>query len=430
MGLVLEDGPKAVVVRRGRAPWWEILSWQLYDFSDTIFSMNIVSMYFGLWVAVYYKAPEYMYGVPMAISMLLVAATSPALGAISDTYQKRLPFLRFFSLAAMIFTGLIGVFNNLYAGILFFVLANFAYNSALSFYNALLPGLSNEKNVSLVSGIGVALGYAGAIIGLLMVKPFAVRNGVDYPQGAFMPTAILYFLFALPCLTLVKDFNPAKIPGFKIDLKAAYRRVGSTFKHAEKYPGLIRFLAADFLYENAVDTIIVFMGVYSSKVVGYSQEDLIKFFMFSTAFAVLGSFIYGPLTDRIGPKTSVFIMLSLWLVVMGAALLSSTKAAFNFIGPLAGVSLGATWISSRTYLVALSPVEKSAEFFGLYSLSGKSASSIGPLVWSAVVFLAAPLGEVAAQKAAVVSLMVFIVVAMILVAGVPNVRPSKENVLQ
>jgi MFS-type transporter involved in bile tolerance (Atg22 family) len=55
----------------------------------------------------------------------------------------------------------------------FFILANYAYQGALVFYNALLPDVAGPENIGRVSGFGVSLGYLGAIVGLLMVMPFA-----------------------------------------------------------------------------------------------------------------------------------------------------------------------------------------------------------------------------------------------------------------
>lgn len=424
MSVNLADAP-TVSLARPKPRWYQIFSWQMYDFADTIVSMNVNSRYFGLWVTQVMLAPAYVYTNTLAATMLVVALVSPILGAMSDAHQKRLPFLRFFALACALFTALIGFTGSLYIALFFYMLSNFSYNAAGGFYNALLPGLSTEKNVSTVSGIGVALGYVGAVAGILLVAPFASDN----PQAAFLPTAVLFLLFAIPCLTLVPDFSRERTGRIRLNWREAYGQVADTFRSSRDYPGLFLFLIADFIYENAVAAVIALMGIYASVVVGFKDTDLDFFLIFATLFAIAGSFVYGPITDKIGPKRAVQIMLILWMVTLLGIIFFSSKSAFMVLGPLVGICLGATWISSRTYLVALSPVRKSGQFFGLYSLSGKSAGSIGPLVWGLVYALFRSQGEVAALKAAVFSLVGFIVIGFILIWKVPDVRPTKANIL-
>lgn len=407
--------------------WWRVLAWQMYDFADTIYSMNVYSFYFGLFLASSFSRNATDFGWALTLANLLVAVSSPLLGAMSDASQRRLPFLRFFAVATLITTALIGFAPSYVWAVLLFVLSYFAYSSAGNFYQALLPGLCNEQNVSRVSGGGVALGYVGSIFGLVSMM-VVIKGEADY-WLVFPVSAALFFLFALPGLTVVPDFAPASKP-VKLDMGAAYRRVKDTITHARSYPGLFRFLVADFIYENAVAAVIGFMAVYAKVVVGFADADLQTFFIFSTAFAVGFGFIFGWVVDRIGPKPSVLIMLAIWLVTFPLVTLAQTPAHLRLLGPLAGIGLAATWISSRTYLIALAPVHKSGEFFGLYSLSGKSAGVLGQFVWTMTLWLLTDrIGEVAALRSAVWVMWIFIIIGIVMVLGLPNVRPTKKNIL-
>lgn len=408
--------------------WWRVLSWQMYDFADTIYSMNVYTYYFSIYIAFAFSKDSASFGWALTAANLAVALTAPLLGAMSDASQRRLPFLRFFAIAAVVLTAVIGFSSSYVLAVSAFVLSFFCYSSAAAFYQALLPGLANETNVSQVSGIGVALGYLGAIVGLGSTLLF-VNGEADYHK-VFLPSALLFFVFAIPCLTLVPDFAPPTRP-VRFDLRGAYRRVAQTIGNARQYPGLFRFLVADFLYENAVAAVIGFMTVYAKTVVGFGEADLIAFFLFSTCFAVGFSLFYGPVTDRIGPKPAVLIMLSIWLVTFPLVTFAQTPVHFRFIGPMVGIGLGATWISSRTYLISLAPVQKSAEFFGLYSLSGKSAGVVGIFVWTLVLEALMPqFGEIFALKAAIWAMWCFTLIGLVMVLGLPNVRPSKSNMLE
>lgn len=412
---------------RPKVAWWRVLSWQMYDFADTIYSMNVYTFYFGKFLLSAFGRDSTDFGWALLIANLVVAITSPLLGAMSDASQRRMPFLRFFAVLTAISTALIAFADSYVTAVLLFVLSYFFYQTAWNFYQALLPGLCNEQNVSRVSGIAIALGYVGSIFGVVSMMVL-IKGEEQYPL-VFLYSAALFMLFAIPALTVVPDFAPPT-QRITFDLKRAYRRVYNTMTHARQFPGLFRFLVADFIYENAVAAVIGFMTVYATKVVGFSDGNLQTFFIFSTAFAVAGGFAFGWVTERIGPKRSVIITLLIWLVTFPLVAIAREPALFNIIGPLAGIGLAAVWTSSRTYLVALAPVEKSGEFFGLYALSGKSAGVVGVLSWTLVLYLlSGPYGEIFALRSAVWVMWGFIWIGLALVFTLPDVRPSKANVL-
>lgn len=407
--------------------WWRILSWQLYDFADTIYSMNVYSLYFGRWVIRAFGASSLTFSLIVTAANLAIAAVSPLLGAASDVSGRRLPFLRFFALGCALATAAIGLAPNIGLASLAFVVSYVFYSAAGNFYQALLPGISSPENVSRISGVGVGLGYLGAFAGIKLVQPFVPTD--DQMVSAFLPTAVLFFVFALPCLVLVPDFTSGG--RLRLDAAAAYRRVAATLGSASRHRPLFVFLIADFLYENAVSAVISFMGVYSEKVAGFTGADLTSFLIYSIGFAMAWSLVYGWVTDRVGPKPAVIGMLVIWLAALGLVIMSRDKQSFYLIGPLVGIGLGSTVVSSRTYLVALTPVEKSGEFFGLFSLSGKSAGVLGLAVWSLVLWaLTGRIGEVAALRAAVGAMMIFVGLGLALVLTLPHIRPTGANVLR
>ena len=60
------------------------ISWMLYDLANTIFSLNIVSLYFSLWVINDMGGTDQLYGNANAMAMVLVFFTAPVIGALSD----------------------------------------------------------------------------------------------------------------------------------------------------------------------------------------------------------------------------------------------------------------------------------------------------------------------------------------------------------
>ena len=164
--------------------------------------MNVISLYFALWVTIDKGGQDIYYSTALSLSMLGVALSVPVFGAISDNTGRRQGPLTILTLLCVFCTGLIGGVDNIWMGLFLFAIANYCYQSALVFYNGMMPSVSQGTHVGLVSGYGVALGYLGSIAGMIMVKPFVDEGG---RSAAFLPTAALVLFFALPCFFFVKD---------------------------------------------------------------------------------------------------------------------------------------------------------------------------------------------------------------------------------
>jgi len=393
----------------------QVLGWAFYDFAGTIFSLNVISLYFVLWVTVDKAREDILYSLALSGSLLVAAVLEPLLGTLSDIYRKRIPFLVLFTLSACVFTAFLGVVPGLFAGLLVFAFANLTYQIASIFYNALLVNICDRSEVGRVSGLGVALGYAGAITGLLVTRPFVLKHG---HQGAFVPTAALFLVFSLPCFFLVKEGAPP--PGAKREpgIGKIFSRIKETFVNSEKYPGLARFLLAAFIFLNAVNTLIVFMSVYVKKVAHFSDSEMIAIYIVSTVVAIIGSVLFGFVTDRVGPRKAIMASLSLWLFCLVFTALAYSKVFFWIIGPLLGVAMGSIWTASRVLVIELSPEEKLGEVFGLLGAVGKSSAMVGPLVWGISVLVFGFMGE-ARYRAAMLIQSLFVLAGFFIIRKVP-----------
>jgi MFS transporter, UMF1 family len=421
MNISLPSVPHLV---KRRLPGLPMFSWALYDFANTIFAMNVLSLYFVLWVTQVNQAPEIVFSFAISGSMLAVALTAPMFGAVSDRYGRRIPFLIAFALICVIFTAAIGQIWGLVVGLLLFAIANFAYQSGNVFYDSLLSTVSREENRGRISGLGIAMGYIGSILGILMVAPFVNRWGTG---AAFIPTAVLFLVFALPCFFFVKE-APSKAPLTVRVFKEGYAQLFNTLRRAKGHSNLLRFIGARFLYVDAVNTLLTFMALYVIEVVGFSQGQARMLFIVSTTFAVAGSFIYGRVVDWIGPKKTLVLVLSQWAVVFITVAATSYQPAFWVLGALAGVALGGTWTADRAFLTRLAPPERVGEFFGLYQLAGRFAAVIGPLLWGGTTFILEDWGLVR-FRIAILVLLVNVVLGFILLMTVreqqaPELQPS------
>lgn len=210
-----------------------------------------------------------------------------------------------------------------------------------------------------------------------------------------------------------------KRENFELQIRGAFKKTKETFVNIKKHPGLFNFLIAAFVALNAINTIIVFMSVYIRKVIGFTDHEIITFYIISTIFAIAGSFAAGFVTDRLGSKRTLMGVLGLWCISILLAIISMNKAIFWIVGPLVGICLGATWTSARALVVDLSPPKMVGEVFGFYGLAGKSASIIGPLIWGLTVWAFGFLG-VLKYRLAISALLLFLGVGYFFLRKVPD----------
>lgn len=369
------------------------VGWVMYDFANTIFSMNIVTYFFSPWIIEDLKTKDIFFSISYSASMLLVAITLPALGRKADLGGTRLRDLRTFTylcVAATVLLSLFALLNlpplaTVVAALVCFAAANYFYEGGLTFYNALISDVSTPATIGKISGIGTGIGYAGSITGLLLVSPLVGLNLIDGLSGrvyTFLPTALLFLVFALPCLYWVRE--QPRLQTAQIQRESFGQSLTQALRDTREYPGLLRYMVGNFLVIDAVNTVIIFMGVYSSTVIGFEEGDKLILFISSTTFALFGSIFYGYLTDKIKSKPAMLISVLGWIVALAAAAVTSEKAYFYVIGAFFGIFLGAVWTASRPLLNTLVPEEKLGQFYGIYSLCSKAAATVGPLIWGVV----------------------------------------------
>jgi UMF1 family MFS transporter len=402
------------------------LAWALYDFANTIFSYAVVSFAIGLWLIDDARfgegAGNLAFSIAIAASVGLNAIVSPILGALSDRAGgRRLPYLLFFTLFCVVPTAFIGASPPI-VGLLLFVVANFAYQAALIYYDATLRTVSYPETRGKLSGIGVAIGYCGTIfVGLLIFL-------LDLPvPSIFLVAAALFGLFAIPLFLFVREPPAPAMPGPTLrDAAAALNQLATTIRNARAVPGLGRFLLGRFFYSDAVNTIIVVMAIVATRAMGLSDTVANLILLSLAVVAVLASFVWGALVDRLGPKRTLMIVLASWAIglVLGAVSLGVPGTAglvmFLVAGAILGSGLGGVQVADRVLMVRLSPPEQLGAFFGLYGLVGKGSQVIGQLLYGAILFLLLSTLGVGAYQVAVLSLLVTMLIGAWLVFPVSD----------
>jgi UMF1 family MFS transporter len=323
-----------------------------------------------------------------------------------------------------------------------FALANWAYQGAMPFYNAMMFELAPANELGRLSGAGTALGYVGSIVGVLLVSPFFngefpvvgklstgtlefLRSAVPFTAhggrvSTFVPTALLFLLFSLPLFFFCHDHNPRRNAG-RIDWKAAFRGVMQTLRDSKRYQGALIFLIASVLYQDAIGTIVQYMALYSVKAMGFKEGGEVTLFIVLTIPAVIGSFFIGKLVDRIGPKRSLVFVIVSWVVLLLAMILVPSRLAFWIVGALIGLIFGGVATAERPLVLTLIPESEAARFFSLMVLSSRAAAIVGPLIWGITVDnLQQPFGVGLAYRAAVLTVALAMAISLVLLWKVPD----------
>jgi UMF1 family MFS transporter len=420
------------------AAWWrglggltrsgspvEGLSWALYDFANTIYSFAIVSFAMGPWTvrALGEANGTLAFTVAGSLSVLLNALVSPALGAVSDRTGGRKRYLLVFTVLCVVPTALIGLVD-IWLGLVAFALANFAYQAALIYYDAILPDVARPEKRGRLSGIGVGLGYLGTIVSGLLLR-FTTDDAGLTTAGSFLLVASLFAVFAIPLFLVVRERPRIGAPFRIADAIGSWRQLGVTWQHAGERPGLRRFIVGRFFYSDGVNTAIAVMSLFTINAVGFTESEALGVLIGLTVVAVLASFGWGYLADRWGPKRTLLTVLASWVLGLLIIGLFPNKSVFLLAGAILGSGLGGTAVTDRLLLLRLTPPARVGEMFGLFGLAGKFSAVIGPIAFGAIVFLLVDEVGRAAYQIAILSLLVLMVIGYWIVRGVPE-PPAPE----
>ena len=365
-----------------------VAGWALFDLANTIFSINIISLQFSLWVVKDQGAKDSYYMIANSISMALIFVSASFLGALSDQTPRRLPLLIATTLGCCALTAMLGL-GGLYTSLGIFILANFLFQAGLIFYDTLLPSVSTPENQGFISGLGLGIGYIGSIIGIVIGLTVLHLD----PHGRvwiFRLTALGFFIFSLPCFLFVRERPRPDSHGFTVQaMRAAVPKVKQAIATARASSDIKRFLISHLLYADAANTVIASLGIYATKQVGFSDQQVQFVLLIGIMTAIGGALFTGRLVDTMGPKRALIRVLLGWIVLLGiiaaVGIWDLPRWIFWFVAILAGLTLGGTWSADRPFIFRLSKPGEIGQIYGLYAMVGRFASMLGPLVWSLIV---------------------------------------------
>ncbi len=406
----------------------KIFAWTLFDFANTAYSVIIVTVIFSTYFTSQVAGGQHkLWGYTVSLSMILAAAIAPPLGAAADYSRNKKQFLFLFTLASIVSTALMFFVKPgmVLLGMVLFIIANIGFEGGIVFYDAFLPSITSRRSYGRVSGYGFAMGYVGALAVLFVVNSMLPEASDSeyffYIRFSFVTAAAFFFVFSLPMFLWVPE------PASGLDrhpsiIRIGFRQAGRTFRELfieRKHPSVARFLISFFIYNDAILTIIAFAAIFAKEMLQMTDRETIAFFAIVQTSAVIGSFLFGFLTDKIGPKKTITITLVIWLVITVGAYFVTTVSTFYIVALGAGAAIGSSQSASRSLMALLTPKEREAEFFGFYDgLCGKASAVVGPTVYGII-------ADFTNQRIAVLFISLFFLAGLVLLQGVSE--PERKD---
>ncbi|CAH1657208.1 MFS transporter [Chelatococcus asaccharovorans] len=446
----------------GYPPKRAVVAWIFFDWAAQPFFTLITTFVFAPYFAAHLAADpvtgQSLWGYATGLAGLVIALTSPFLGAVADTTGPKKPWIVTFGLllvagSAALWWAVPGASGAVALALLAFILATIGAEFATVFNNSMMPHLVPPERMGRLSGAGWATGYIGGLISLAMtLLLFAASPDTGKTLVGLTPlfgldaatfagdrlvgplTALWFVVFVTPMLLLTPDVRPSGIP-LKVAMHEGFRSLVETVRTARSLGDIGRFLLANMIYQDGLVALFAFGGIYAAGVFGWGTIEIGVFGILLTLTGTIGAFIGGRLDDAIGGKRVILGALTI-LVLCCLGILSLGREHILFMwptGPMApgaglyahlpekvyvalglaiGLVAGPLQASSRSLLVRLAPPGQAGQFFGLFALSGKVTSFLGPTLVATATFL------FDSQSAGLAVLIGFFGVGGLLIAGV------------
>jgi len=370
-----------------------IYSWALYDWANSAYATTVMAGFFPIFFKSYYSSASEVtlstaqLGFANSISSLIIVLIAPLLGAIADagSLKKRFVFL-FAFLGVLMSASLYFVEQGEWQIAAFiYMMGNIGFMGSNIFYDALLPSVSNEKNVDFVSGLGFALGYLGGgvlfALNVFMVQEpsfFGLADKAEAIKVSFLSVAVWWALFSIPLFLFVKEKRKEK-KSKKVLLLEGYSRLKETFTKVTSLKGLFLFLLAYWLYIDGVDTIIR-MAVDYGMALGFDSSSLIMALLIVQFIGFPATLLVAKLADMWDTKKVIFLSIAVYIGIIIFAAFMEDVSEFYILAVMIALVQGGIQAMSRSFYARMIPHAYAAEFFGFYDLIGKFAVILGPLL--------------------------------------------------
>jgi len=418
------------------------LAYILYDWAisplPTLHTTFVFSIFFVQAVAPNEILGNVWWSWMIAACSLTIAIASPLAGADADRRANRKKWLFIMTIISALSTSLLWFVvptselttdaqNWMIVATL--VLSYFAIitnDGVYTFYNALLPSVTTKDSLGRVSGWAFGIGYLSGLLALFCALPVVAPSmfGLENPLFGIstenasniritMPfVAIWLVLFSIPLFIYCPEPEKAKETEFKETLK-------SGIKALLEIPGLLRFFIARMFYADALVVVFAMGGIYAGTEFGFSingplSQNLIIFGILLNLTSGIGAIIGGYSDDFLGSYITLRIALIALAISSLVAVVTSSIFTFWIAGACLGFFIGPVQSCTRVLVSkAIDKEEMRSRIFGLFMLSGKATSFVGPFLYGVFVTI------FETSRAGMSVALIFLIIGLLLLAKKP-----------
>lgn len=366
-----------------------VLYWSLYDFANSFVYITFL-LYFSKWLVVTKGLSDWWYNATFIVGSIFLIFLAPYLGSRADKLKKGRKYLAYSTLlcfifyAAAIWSAI--KFNSPFVPAALFGLGNMFYQLAFVFYNPVLDAIAHDSVKGKISGFGFMANYLGQIAGILLALPLVSAHGPAYILGMstdplllpLVPATMVFGILSLPLLLHKRAFIHHEVD----NVMHGSRGVLQLLKEILMNKAVLYFMIAFFLFSDAITTIINNFSIFISNIFTVSDTQASILALLIIIGAGVGALFWGWLSDRIGSVKTISIILFTWVILIPVVALCKHFGLFVALCALAGICMGGTWSVSRRVLLDIAPKASLHAVFGVYAISERAATFVGPIAWS------------------------------------------------
>ena len=376
----------------------KIINFAFYDFANSAFTTIIItfifSTYFAKQIAPNPVLGQSYWGWTIGITGILVAIIGPLLGSVADKKNFTNLFIKLFTVICL--TSLLWFSKPSEKYLIYTLvvvgLANLFYELSLIFYNSILKSITRTNNLGKSSGFSFALGYIGGILVLIICIKIFIDN-TTFPFGltkensaniraTSIVVALWYLIFSIPFLFSLKKKIENKKNGFTNSISKIKELVWNNGLN-----NIGKFLIARMLYADGLNAIIVMGGIFAVGVFNLEIKDLLLLSILMNITAFIGAILGGYANDKFTSKFVIIFSLIGLIISSTIILFIQSNIFFLIFASVNGLFIGPIQSASRVFITKSIDENSQASGFGLFALSGKLTSFIGPLLVSTVTFI-------------------------------------------
>ncbi|MBU6224433.1 MAG: MFS transporter [Burkholderiales bacterium] len=378
----------------------EIFAWAMFDFANSGFTTVVItavySTYFVGVVAGSAAWATLLWVSSLSASYLISMLLMPVIGAWCDRHASKKRALLISTIACVIATSALGWSGpgDLMWAVFWIIIANVAFSIGESLIAAFLPELAKTDAMGKVSSWGWAWGYVGGML-TLAICLFWIISGLErgltttelVPPTMWITATIFLAASSYTFWQLKERAKPQPQSQSNHVLRKSIQDLASALQWAKDRPPFMQLLKCIALYQAGVSVAITVAAIYAEGEMGMGkQETMLLIFLLNIA-ALFGAWLLGWFQDRIGHIEALRITLIGWVLACVIAATSPNQFYFWFAATFAGLCMGASQSVGRAMVGRLTPLDRTAQVFSLWSVAIRIASIIGPMLYGLITLL-------------------------------------------